>query len=180
MLASDSTSSRTLDLVAMIGLAIGAALGMAGTFIPQPPLRQLFWAIDETGLTVATVLLAIKFLRRGDDAIAAGFFVFALGETLLLSSSAAGLAAGAPSYAGGVALWAAGLLLVNVPPVFPVWGRLAGIIGAILFIVVALRIPLGHAIDGLSRPLPFFAYPFLVLSIIGWIVTLSRKGLEPR
>jgi hypothetical protein len=171
----DSTSSRSRDLVTAIGLAVGAALGMAGSFVSQASLRQVIWAIDESCLVAATVLLTLRFLRRGDDVVAAGFLVFAIGEALLLSGSAAGLAGSAPSFAGGTALWAVGLVLVSIPSVFPVWGRLGGVIAAVLFSVVALRMAWGGAFDATSKPLPFFAYPFLVLAIVGWIVALVKR-----
>ena len=35
-----------LDVIAAIGLAVGGAFGMAGTFVPQDALRQELWAID--------------------------------------------------------------------------------------------------------------------------------------
>ena len=84
-----STPTR-LDIVAAIGLAIGGVFGLAGTFVGQAALRQLFWAIDGVGLIVATALLAVRFLRRGDDCVAAGFLVFAIGESLLVSSTRPG------------------------------------------------------------------------------------------
>ena len=83
-----------LDLVAIAGLAAGAIFGLAGTMVAQAALRQVFWAIDGVGLVVATVLLAVRHLRQGADGVAAGFLVFALGETLLVAGNAGGLEAG--------------------------------------------------------------------------------------
>jgi len=34
--------------------------------------------------------------------------------------------------------------------------------------VVAVRIFMGAALTPLSEPLPFFAYPFLAATLIGW------------
>jgi hypothetical protein len=42
----------------------------------------------------------VKFLRKGKDCIVAGFLIFAIGESLLLAGTAAGLAASVPSFAG--------------------------------------------------------------------------------
>jgi len=69
-----STPTR-LDLVAAVGLAIGGVFGLAGTFMGQPSLRQAFWAIDAVGLVVATALLTMKYFRKGNDCVAAGFLV---------------------------------------------------------------------------------------------------------
>lgn len=65
-------SQRSLDIVAAIGLGIGAVFGLAGTLVSQAPLRQAFWVIDGVGLVVAGALLTTKFLRKGNDCVAAG------------------------------------------------------------------------------------------------------------
>lgn len=170
-----STPTR-LDIVAAIGLGIGGLFGLAGTFVAQPALRQLFWGIDGVGLVVATTLMAIRYFRSGDDFVAAGFLVFAMGESLLVSGTAAGLEGSVPSFGGGVALWAAGLLLVSVPATLATWVRLAGVAAALCFAVVAARIFLGEVLLPTAAPLPFFAYPVLVLTFVGWIATLLKRA----
>lgn len=166
---------KRLDIIAAIGLGAGAVFGLAGTFVSQAPLRQAFWAIDGVGLIAACALLTMKFLRRGNDLVAAGFLVFAIGESLLVSGTAAGLAGSVPSFGGGVALWAAALLLISASREFAVWVRVAGVFAAILFIIVAGRIFWGEQLLPTSEPLPSFAYPFLVLTIVGWILALVKK-----
>ena len=168
-------SQRSLDIVAAIGLGIGAVFGLAGTIVSAAPLRQAFWAIDGVGLVVASALLTVKFLRKGNDCVAAGFLVFAIGESLLLSGTAAGLAGSVPSFAGGVALWATALLLTSIPKEFATWTRLVGAFASILFIVTAARIFWGEQLLPTSRPLPFFAYPFLVVTFAGWIWALVKR-----
>lgn len=163
------------DLVIIGGLAAGAVFGMAGTLVPEASVRQILWGIDGVALVAATTLLAIRALRAGHDMMAAGFLVFALGETVLVSGNAAGLAAAVPSFGGGVALWAAGLLLVSGPAVLPGWVRAAGVVAAVLFAVVAVRIHLGEALPATASPLPSLGYPPLVLTFVGWIVTLLRR-----
>jgi hypothetical protein len=91
----------TSDTIAAIGLAIGGALGMAGTFVASEAL----WTIDGVGIVVATALLTMKYQRLGNDPVAAGFLTFLAGESLLLAGNAAGLQASVPSYAGGIALF---------------------------------------------------------------------------
>jgi hypothetical protein len=164
-----------LDIVAAIGLAVGGVFGMAGALVQQAQLRQLFWAIDGVGLVVATALLTSKFLRKGNECVAAGFLVFAIGESLLLSGTAAGLAGSVPSFAGGVALWATALLLTSIPKEFATWTRLVGAFASILFIVTAAKIFWGEELLPTSRPLPFFAYPFLVVTFVGWIWALVKR-----
>ena len=59
-----TTSTKTrLDIVAAVGLAIGAVFGLAGTFVGQAALRQACWAIDGVGLVLATALLTMKYFR---------------------------------------------------------------------------------------------------------------------
>jgi hypothetical protein len=163
------------DIVPVIGLILGAAFGIAGTFVSSDAVRQIFWGVDGIGVIVATTLLAIRFFRSGHDIVAAGFLVFALGESLLVSGTPAGLDASVPSFGGGVALWSAGLLLVSVPKVLALWVRVAGVTAAALFIVIAARIFSGEHLVPTSSPLPFFAYPIVVLTFIGWIATLLRR-----
>jgi hypothetical protein len=99
---------------------------------------------------------------------AAGFLVFLAGETLIVSGSAMTLEASAPSFAAGVGLWAASLVLVGASSTMPAWIRGIGFAAALLFTVVAARIFMGAELTPLSRPLPFFAYPFLAATLVGW------------
>ena len=166
---------RPVNLVASIGLVLGAVFGVAGTVVAQPNFRSTFWAIDAVGLVVATVLLAFKFFRAGNDFVASGFLVFAIGEGVMLSGTAATLEASVPAFAAGTALWSAGLLLNSVPKVLAGWVRVVGVLAAILFATTSATIFLGGRILPTSSPLPFFAYPFLVLTFVGWIWTLLRQ-----
>ena len=157
-----------LRLIAAIGLVAGAVLGIAGTFAPSASLRGLAWGVDGTALVVASALLAVHHVRRGNVLASAGFLVFVAGETLVLSGAAMSLEASTPSFAAGAGLWAASLALVGASDIMPVWVRLVGSIGALLFAVVAVRIFMGVALTPLSEPLPFFAYPFLAATLFGW------------
>jgi hypothetical protein len=163
-------------IVAVVGLAIGGVLGMAGTFVAARNLQATFWAIDGVALVVATALLALHFFRKGTEVVAAGFLVFAIGEGLLLLGTATTAEASVPSFGAGVALWSAALLLTSVPKEFPAWARVTGIIGSILFAITSARIFWGEQVLPTSSPLPFFAYPFLVFTFVGWIWTLLRTA----
>jgi hypothetical protein len=166
---------RPVNLVASIGLLFGAVFGVAGTVVAQPNLRSAFWAIDAVGLVVATALLALKFFRAGNDFVAAGFLVFAIGEGVMLSGTASSLEGSVPAFAAGTALWSAALLLISVPKALAGWVRVVGVLAAILFAITSATIFSGGRILPTSSPLPFFAYPFLVLTFVGWIWTLQRK-----
>ena len=165
-----------LNLLSIIGLALGAIFGLAGTVVTHPQLQQILWAIDSAGLVRATSLLSLKFFRRGNDVVAAGFLVFAIGEGVLLSGTAAGAAGSVPALAAGTALWSTALLLVSIPREFAIPVRVVGVIAAVLFTITSARIFLGEQILPTTSPLPFFAYPFLVLTFLGWIWRLLREG----
>jgi hypothetical protein len=166
---------KKMNIVAIVGLALGAVFGMAGTMVMQSNLRNLSWGIDSAGLVMATTLLALKFFRQGNDLVAAGFVVFAIGEGVMLSGTAAGLNGSVPAFAAGTALWATALLLIHIPNEFAMWTRLLGIVACLLFALTSGRILWGADLLPISSPLPFFAYPFLVATFIGWIWRLFRE-----
>ena len=162
-------NTRQLIVIAVIGLVTGAVLGLAGSIVTSASLRGVFWGIDGTGLVVATVLLAIYHLREGNDLVAGGFLVFAIGEGVILSGAAMNPITGSiPSFGAGAVLWAAALALVSAPRLFPAVVRVLGLIASLLFLITSLQIFAGSALTPLSNPLPFFAYPFLVLTLLGW------------
>jgi hypothetical protein len=161
-------------LLAAFGLGLGGALGMAGSFAPTDALRSLAWGIDGVSLVIASALLVIMQMRNGRDLLAAGFLVFAIGQGLVLSTAAVNPADAVPTFGAGVGLWAAGLALVSAPNSYPVIVRLLGLAASLLLAIVAVQIFIGVHIDALSSPLPFFAYPVLVATMIGWIWSLLR------
>lgn len=155
-------------LISSGGLVAGSVLGMAGTFAPTVPVRGLLWGLDGTVLVAAAALLTIHHVRKGNDVIAAGFLVFVAGEALILSTAAMDPGASGPVFGAGAGLWAASLFLLSVPRVAALWVRIVGVVAGVLFLVVAIRLFMGHALTALSEPLPFFAYPFLVATLVGW------------
>jgi len=161
-------STSRLHIIAPAGLVVGAVLGMAGTFAPSAALRGLAWGLDGTALVLAAAILTMHHFRRRNDLVAAGFLVFVVGQTLVLSGSAMDLVASVPSFAAGVGLWAASLVLISAPRVMPRWVRGVGCITALLFTLVALQVFSGRELTPLSQPLPFFAYPFLAATLFGW------------
>ncbi len=148
---------------------------MAGSFAPTAALRGLAWGTDGIALVVGSALLGLFHLRRGDVQLAAGFLVFLAGETLIVSGSAMDLAASASSFAAGTGLWSAGLALVSASPIVPRPVRVTGTIAAILFAVTAAAIFGGAGLTPLSEPLPFYAYPFLAVTLFGWALVHWRS-----
>jgi hypothetical protein len=46
--------------------------------------------------------------------------------------------------------------------------RVLGCVAALLFGTTAFQIFTGHSLTPLSQPLPFFAYPVFVATLLGW------------
>jgi hypothetical protein len=164
-----------LNALAAIGLGLGGVFGLAGTLIVQSNLQATAWAIDAAGIVMACSLLTLKFHTGGREIVAAGFLVFSIGEGVILSGTAGGAIASVPSFGAGVALWATALLLISIPSQFPFWVRGFGIVASVLFFIAATRIFWGEQLLPTASPLPFFAYPFLVITFAGWIWTLARE-----
>ena len=165
---TDQPGKIQRQIAAPCGLIIGAILGIAGTFASSATIRGLLWGLDGVALVVAGALLTIYHLGRKNNLVAAGFLVFVAGQTLVLATAGAPLDSGAPVFAAGVSLWAASLVLISVPDVMPPWVRVLAIVAALLFSVAAVQLFQGQSMDALSRPLPFFAYPFLAATMFGW------------
>jgi hypothetical protein len=165
-----------LKILTGIGLALGGIFGIAGTVVASQNLRAVFWALDATGVIVATSLLALMYFRKGNDCVAAGFLVYTIGEAVMLGGTAQTLVASVPAFAAGTALWSAGLVLVSVPKEFAMATRIAGLIGGLLFAISSARIFWGEPLLPISKPLPTLGYPFLVLSFIGWIWALRKAN----
>jgi hypothetical protein len=152
---------------------------MAGTFAPSASLRGLVWGIDGVGLIMAGALLTLAFYRKGQDLVASGFLVFVVGEGLVLSGAAMDLAASVPSFGAGTSLWALALVLISIPRVFPLPVRLLGFLAAVLFGITAAQIFAGFQVTPTTAPLPFYAYPVLVATLVGWIWTLVKADPLP-
>src|SRR5713226_8856557 len=124
-----------VKVVAAFVLTLGGLFRLLRTVVTEQNLRAASWGIDGVGLVVATSLLALKFFRKGNDLVAAGFIVFAIGEGLMLIGTATTVAESVPSFAAGTALWSAALMLTSIPRQFASWMRLTGLIGATLFAI---------------------------------------------
>ena len=147
---------QRLSVLASIGLTVGGILGMAGTFAPSAALRGLAWGIDGVALVMAGAILTVVFYRAGQDLVASGFLVFAIGEGIILSGAAMDLDASVPSFGAGSSLWATALVLISLPPVFLFPVRTLGLIAASLFMATALQIFAGVSALTHLVPIAFF------------------------
>lgn len=148
-------------------LVVGGILGLVGSFL-SPTARGIAWGLDGTLLVIGAALLTVHHLKRGNEQLAAGFLVFVAGQTLIVAGSAMSLVASSPTFAAGAGLWAAALILISASSLMPLLVRITGFIAALLFAATALRTYSGAGLTPLSKPLPFFAYPLLVLTLFGW------------
>ncbi len=147
---------QRLSVLASIGLTVGGILGMAGTFAPSAALRGLAWGIDGVALVMAGAILTVVFYRAGQDLVASGFLVFAIGEGIILSGAAMDLDASVQSFGAGSSLWATALVLISLPPVFLFPVRTLGLIAASLFMATALQIFAGVSALTHLVPIAFF------------------------
>lgn len=164
--------TKSMRVLASVGLTLGGLFGLAGTFAPSDSLRGLAWGIDGLGLVMASALLAVGFFRAGHDMVTSGFLVFAVGQGLVVSGAAMDLLRSIPSFGAGAGLWAIGLILISIPRVMPTAARILGLVTALLFAVTALRIFAGEPLVPTSSPLPFFVYPVFVATLGTWVWTL--------
>ena len=170
-------SSMPYRIPIVVGLAIGAVLGFGGKFLPVGPPRNVAHALSSLGIIMGSALLAAWFARQGKSTVSVGFALLALAEGIILSGLF--LLAGAPTFPGaytfaaGVALYAVALPLASVPPAFPLWSRIVGTLAAIPFAAHALLWLLGRS-PAPSGPLASIGYVLLIVTIIGWIITVLR------
>lgn len=166
-----------LAMIAAFSLVLGGLLGLTGSFSPAT-IRGIAWGLDGIALVLGALLLAVHHIKLGNEQLSAGYLTFVAGQTLVVSGSAMDLAASTPSFGAGVGLWAAGLALVSTDSTMPLIVKVTGAIASIMFAIVAIQIFGGSALTPLSKPLPFNAYPFLVLTLFGWAWVHYRGAVD--
>lgn len=165
-------NEKVIIRTAAAGLFTGCVLGMAGTAVPSDIIRNVLWAIDSCGLIVAAALLTLYCFRRGYDVAGAGFLIFAIAESIVFSSCAVDLNESISAFGTGTCLWAVSIAVISSQKLFPLFVRCTGFIAAGLFFFVAFRIFTGHPLNALTKPFPFFAYPFYAATLVGWAWTI--------
>ena len=166
---------KPIAITAACGLVIGALLGMVGSIFPSDTFRNITWGIGSASLILSALLLTMFYFRKGLDLVAAGFLAYAIAETVVFSSCAISIENNIGTLGAGVFLWALSIAILSLQNLFPLFVRITGIIAAVLFAVFALRIFTGDNLNALTKPLPFFAYPFFAATLIGWAWTLLKR-----
>ena len=163
-------NERKLRILTAICLVIGGVLGMVGSFAP-PSVRSIAWGLDGTALVIGAALLSVHYIKLGNEQLAAAFFVFLAGQTLVVSGSAMSLSESSPSFGAGVGLWAAALAMISTSGIMPIVLRITAGISSVLFAITTIQIYAGTELNPLSKPFPFFAYPLLVFTLFGlaWV-----------
>lgn len=165
-------NEKIIRTSAAIGLIIGGIFGLAGSFAPNDTLRLLAWNIDGIGLTLACSLLTFYYYRKGNPILAVGFLLFALGECFILASNSIHIEEHGLRFAIGASLWSVSTAMISSQKTFSFLLRITGMIVTILFTITAILIFIKHPVHPLTRPLPFFAYPFFVITIVGWAISI--------
>lgn len=161
--------------VAIGGLIIGAALGLAGSFFAGQVQAFLF-VISSLGLIAGSLLLAMRRLSSRDHMAAAGFAALAIGEAALIGPGNA--PAAAARFASGVMVYVPALLLIGASGWGSLWARLAALASAVVFAAYALAYLAGGAPDP-NGPMGSVGYLLLTLAIVGWIMTILREPDAP-
>ena len=171
-------NEKIIRVIAAIGLIIGGILGLTGSFAPTDALRLLAWNIDGVALTLACGLLAIYYYSIQSFVTAAGFLLFAIGECFILASNSILIDTNPLRFAIGVSLWSVSTAMISSQKTFSLFLRITGMIVTILFTITAIMIFINHPFHPLTKPLPFFAYPFFVITIIGWAISILLPVLR--
>jgi len=166
---------KPIVITSATGLLLGCILGMAGSVVPSDTFRNLAWATGSAGIILASTLLTLYYFRKGYDMVAAGYLILAIGESVVFSSCATNLDSNIPSFGAGTFLWALAMAVLSFQKVFPLFVSCTGIIAAILFAIVSVLIFTGSPVNALTKPLPFYAYPFYAATLVGWAWTLIKK-----
>jgi hypothetical protein len=168
------TGGSHTPAVTAASLAVGAALGFGGNFLGPGTPQTVAHGISSIGLVVGSALLALSFLRRGRDAVAAGFLVLAVAELALGNNGREGDIA-LTGFAASVLFYAPALLLISLPPAFPLWTRVAGALSGVAWAVYGGLFLLGSPPppDG---PVAGAGYALLTVALIGWIMATLRPS----
>ena len=155
-------------------LAVGALFGLLGSLLAPGPPQNGSWEISSLGLIVGAGLLAGRLARNGQDSVAAGFALLAVAEAIMSSGTAAPPPTAIATFGAGVALYVPALILVSLPPVFPIWSRGAGMLAAVPFAAEAVLVFANRA-EPPTGPLPSAGYTLMTVAVVGWIIQ-GRAG----
>lgn len=156
------------------GVVAWVGFGLVGTLAGAGGTQNLCFAISALGLVTGGALLGVRYASAGTTTVAAGFALLALAESHALGLAAGGAAATA-SVGGSAALYIPGLLLVSLPGVLPLVGRIAGVLAAIPFAALAWLYTTGVAVDPTS-PFAGAGYGLMSLAALVWVYAIYRPA----
>ncbi len=169
--SSGWTSERA---VIVGGLLVGIVLGLGGNVPGEGSLQNLLLVVSSIGLTVASVLLALREARHNMDLVAAGFAVLAVAEMILWVGGTPDRIEGiGASFAAAMAFYVPALLLISLPSRFTLWARIAGALAVVPFGISAVMYLAGT--DQPPEVLEAVGYLLLTVAVIGWIVDIVRS-----
>lgn len=159
------------------GLAAWAGLGLVGSLAGPGATQNLSFAISAIGLVTGGALLCVRYFSVGATMVATGFALLVLAE-----SHALGLAAGGAVATGSIgssaALYIPGLLLVSLPAVLPVLGRIVGVLATIPFAALAWLYTTGAAVDP-TNPFAGAGYGLMSVAVLVWLYAIYRFPDRP-
>ena len=162
------------NLIASIGLIIGAVFGIAGGMLTDAHMQACAYEISSIGLIYASAMLCILYLRQSQDVLAAGWLLMCIGEAAMSTGTGGGQPFSQPMFAAGMGIYLPALLMISIPAVYPLWSRISGLIAAGLFTITAGLIYSGTEVLS-THTLPTMAYTLLTIGMIGYIMTLLKK-----
>lgn len=160
------------------GLAVFVVLGLIANIPGAGPVQDLLHALSSIGLVVAGALFALREARRDADLVAAGLAILAIAQVVMWAGVGTGSDA---SFAAAALFFAPALLLISLPPHFAIWARAAGALAAIAFGAHGVAYLLsGSPPESLLNAEESFAYPVLIIAVIGWTVDIIRSTRAAR
>ncbi|MBI1307243.1 MAG: hypothetical protein GC181_11625 [Bacteroidetes bacterium] len=170
-----NTQQKANDRLAAGSLFLGALLGIAGMIFQEPLLQVAVFEISSLSLVVALSVLTFKYFRSGNDLVAAGYLIFAVGESVMTAGAAGGMYQGMASFGAGMLLYVPALLLISLPKELPIIPRITGFVATIPFAIAGFKIFLGEEITYTSL-FPSIGYALLTITMIFWIMGLLKKN----
>lgn len=165
--------------VAAWGMVGWILLGLAGAVVPEGGPRDVLWLLSGVGLVTGGMAAAAVYRSKGMDLHAAGFMVLAIAEAVMIAGHNRATDPGADAgFATGVALYAAGFLLVGIPSGFAWWGRVAAVVSSVPFALHAILRAAGQEL-GSDGPYTDYGYALAFVAVVAFAVDLLGLQKSP-
>ncbi|HEX6964803.1 MAG TPA: hypothetical protein VF166_03315 [Gemmatimonadaceae bacterium] len=173
--AQVQVSSWTVErMVIVVGFALGAVFGFAGSMFPAGNTTQaVLYAISSIGIVAASIMVACQQMPRGAAVVATGFTVLAMAEVVLW----AGGPSAQGSFTAGTMFYIPALLLLGVPAALPIVSRVTSVLAAVLFGIYTFAVLAGQGMSS-SGGIVLGGYALLTIAMLGWVWWAWRGGSE--